>query len=170
MLSSYESSLREATPAKKVIYFWAKNQFELSWDFDNAPLAYLPVYAFSYYNIDTKQIICDVYSSRYGFDWYKINSNGLSEYYTRSHTSEFTFTAYNLDTMTPIEYYKLVDTSTEHKYDVDMNLLQVNYSTENDLPPDWVSAISDFKYKNSIICWEEKPYGRIVEFCGEPTF
>jgi hypothetical protein len=52
MLSSYESSLREATPAKKVIYFWAKNQFELSWDFDNAPLAYLPVYAFSYYNID----------------------------------------------------------------------------------------------------------------------
>lgn len=170
MLSNYASALRESTPAKELIYSWMKEKFNLEWDFKNAPLAYRPIYVYTYYNIDTKSNICDIYSTRYGYDWYKINESGVVEYYTQSNVSEFRYVSYDINTMLPLEKYKRIDHLTEHKYDLDMNLLQVNNSINNEIPDSWLADIEDFKFKAHIIAWSEKPYGRIVEYCGVPTF
>jgi len=127
---------------------------------------FVPARAWGMYNIDTRQILAEGYLCRYGFDLIKVKNGVVSEYYRRTLSSkDRSFVAYDLETLDVIEYYQnenqqMVKYNAQTGERMQSNI-KVSYET---LPAEFLSAIQDFKYKESVFMCAVKPYGRVVEF------
>jgi len=132
----------------------------------SATMRFIPSRTWGMYNIDTKEIISKGYLCRYGFDLIKVSNNKVVEYYRRLLANkDWCFIAYNLEDMTPKEAYRNVENKL-CKYDwKTKELLQSNINCSNEtLPNDYKSLISDFEYQDSVFMCASKPYGKVVEF------
>lgn len=127
---------------------------------------FVPAKTWGMYNIDTRQILAEGYLCRYGFDLIKVKNGTVSEYYRRTLSSkDRTFVAYDLKTLDVIEYYQN-ESQQMVKYNAQTGeRMQGNIKASFEtLPPEFLSGIEDFKYKNSVFMCAVKPYGRVVEF------
>lgn len=130
-------------------------------------VGWMPHYSFSTFNLDEGRIISDTYIVRYGFDHVKITSAGVAEHYNMF-VSKWAYKAYKLYTLETIETYE-VTKNLEYKYDMKNKLLQTNYNvSRGDFPIDFKRDIIKFNIPQPY-GWAIKPYGRVVEYLGEPT-
>ena len=129
--------------------------------------------ASSVINIDDYSVI----SSLYGWDrdengdpkyLVKLVDGNITEYYIRPikkfRRLNARWMSVDIHSGEPIEYY-VYDNVTEKKYDVNSNLMQINYAVGKfeDLPDDFKLALENYPEKNKVFMYSRKPYAKVVE-------
>ena len=129
--------------------------------------------ASSIINIDDYSVISSIYV--WGHDekgdpkaMVKIANDNITEYYIRPIKK---FRRLNAEWMSvdihsnePIEYY-VYEYMKEKKYDVNGNLMQINYGITKfeELPDDFKLALENYPEKNKVFNYSRKPYAKVVE-------
>jgi len=130
-------------------------------DFQNVPDNYKPWCYIIAYNVDDN---FSEFSRTYYVDpgyWVVVKDNNITQFYQYI---EGVFTAFDLETHEPIEYYG---------YDIDGFCIKYNYHTKevmqynciinyDFMPYPEKQSLKDFEFKDNIIMYGEKPYGKIV--------
>lgn len=124
-----------------------------------------PHFFFSVYNIDTQTIIAKVWRARNGFEWIKTANGALVEHYRQMDLDRGLFgVSLDLETGKVLEEYRI------NGYDLIKNNAGENAPTGlttdirsfDDLPAEYKTQLADFPYKDNIVYWANKPYGRVV--------
>lgn len=127
---------------------------------------FVPCKTWGMYNIDQKTILAEGYLCRYGFDLIKVKNGAIAEYYRRLVSGKNSaFVAYDLETLEVVEHYKN-EANQLWKFDSNTgDRMQANNNcTYATLPEDYKDAIADFKFREHVFMYAQKPYGRVVEF------
>ena len=131
----------------------------------------IPKFWYSVYDIDLKQVICKTYTIKNGHESVKVHNGVILEYYKKfvGHKDNYAFISYDItDKKTPLEYYKVLPNNDLAKFDYQSNI-QTGRTTDasfESLPLDYKNQLIDFAFKDKILYWADKPYGRIIGVCN----
>jgi hypothetical protein len=115
------------------------------------------------FDIDKKEIICQIFTARGDYEWFKLVGNVVTEYYRRTLKNNWFGISYHLDTNEPLEYYKFEGT-TIYKFNYYTNEKTgcTNNGGWDNLPKHFQEKLDKEEYFNKIYLWAEKPYGNII--------
>jgi hypothetical protein len=125
----------------------------------------IPYFFFLVYNIDTKEVVSKVWRARDGFEWIKTRNGTLAEHYRQIDLDRGLFgVSLDLNTGDHLEEYKIdgYDLIKNNIRDPTPTGLTTDIKVFEDLPAEYRTQLADFPYKEKIIYWANKPYGRII--------